>query len=235
MSALARFYTGMDREGPGTAQDVLWALERLDIPAAARICDAGCGSGVDTATLGMARPGARIEAVEKMPHLAGEAAARCGDLPNVTVRSGDMRDLAGPYDLIWCAGALYFLGVREGLGAWRDALTPGGAVAFSEPVLLSAHEPDAVHTFWAQYPAITDLAGIGARVEAAGYAVQDHRVILGEAWKVYYRAMAARIVTLADDPDPDMQRLVAEGWQEIDTWRQVPERIAYALILARPA
>ena len=43
----------------------------------------------------------------------------------------DPADL-GPFDLIWCAGAVYFEGITECLQAWAPALKPGGAVAFSE-------------------------------------------------------------------------------------------------------
>lgn len=233
MTAFHRLYSGLDREGPGTTEDVLWALERLGIADGAMVCDAGCGSGADTLTLGRALPRARIEAVEQMDHLAAEATARCADLPNVVVRAGDMGDLHGPYDLIWSAGALYFLGVTEGLQAWAPALASGGAVAFSEPVRLA--KDAATDRFWAEYPALTDLDGITERVEAAGYAMVDHRMIVGAPWKAYYRSLAARIVDLSDDPDPELQEVLAASWEEISNWRAAPDRIAYALVLARPA
>ncbi|QEW19896.1 trans-aconitate 2-methyltransferase [Marinibacterium anthonyi] len=233
MTAFHRLYTGLDREGPGAPEDVLWALDRLGISGDARICDAGCGSGADTWTLGDALPRARIEAVEQMDHLAVEAALRCVALTNVSVRAGDMADLEGPYDLIWSAGALYFLGVSEGLRAWAPALAKGGAVAFSEPVRLA--EDAATDRFWAGYGALSDLDGIRARVEAAGFAVVDHRLIVGAPWTAYYRSLAARIVDLSDDPDPEMQAVLAASWEEIANWRAAPDRIAYALVLARPA
>ena len=233
MSAFHRLYSGLDREGPGLPGDVHWALERLGVTGAVRVCDAGCGSGADARTLGEALPEARIEAVEMMAHLAGEAGVRCADLPNVTVRNGDMGALEGPFDLIWSAGALYFLGVTKGLQAWKPALAEGGAVAFSEPVRLG--EDPEVDRFWAEYPALSDLDGIRDRVAAAGYGMVDHRLIVGAPWKAYYRSLAARIVELSDDPDPDLQAVLEQSWTEIANWRAAPGRIAYALVLARPA
>lgn len=231
---LAALYAGLDREGPGCLEDVAWVVARLGLAGPLRIADAGCGSGADSATLAGLLPAARIEGVEQLPHLAVEARARCAGLGNVTIRQGDMARLAGPFDLIWCAGALYFLGVTEGLRGWRAALAPGGAVAFSEPVLLDA--PDrTVRAFWEDYPAITDLAGIAARVRAAGFETVDHRLIVGRPWAAYYESLAARLAALQTPTDPDLGAAVRAAEREIALWRAAPDRIAYALMLARPA
>ncbi len=231
---LAALYAGLDREGPGCPEDVAWVVARLGLAGPLRIADAGCGSGADSATLARLLPAARIEGVEQLPHLAVEARARCAGLGNVTIRQGDMARLARPFDLIWCAGALYFLGVTEGLRGWRAALAPGGAVAFSEPVLLDA--PDrTVRAFWEDYPAITDLAGIAARVRAAGFETVDHRLIVGRPWAAYYESLAARLAALQTPTDPDLGAAVRAAEREIALWRAAPDRIAYALMLARPA
>lgn len=232
MAAIAQLHRDMVRQGPGTPEDVLWALERLDVAADARIADAGCGPGADLAALALARPGARVDGIEMMPHLAEEARAACAGLGNVTVRQGDMSDLQGPYDLIWCAGALYFLGVTEGLRQWRAALAAGGAVALSEPV-LGADAPEAARVFWAEYPAISDLDGVCARARDAGDRVVDHRRIVGEAWAGYYRELEARIVALRPGAKEALADLLSAAEQEIALWRAAPEHVAYALVLAR--
>lgn len=230
---LARIYTGLDREGPGEAKDVAWAIDRLDLKEARAVCDAGCGSGADSVTLANALPRARITAVEQLPHLVKEAQARCERMPNVSVRKGDMARLGGPYDLIWCAGALYFLGVTEGLKAWRAALSPGGAVAFSEPVLLGPAE-ETVAAFWDEYPAITDLDGINARVKAADFDVLDHRLIIGAPWQRYYTPLSEHMATLRAEDEPELREAVAATEREIALWRLAQDRIAYALMLVRP-
>ncbi|WP_424986570.1 class I SAM-dependent methyltransferase [Microbulbifer sp. S227A] len=230
---LARIYTGLEREGPGEPADVAWAVERLSLAGAAAICDAGCGSGADSATLAGLLPRAQITAIEQLPHLVNEARARCAALHNVTVQRGDMADLAGAYDLIWCAGALYFLGVTEGLRRWRHALTGRGAVAFSEPVLLGPAD-DTVAAFWEEYPAITDLDGIVARIDAAEFEVLGHRVIVAAPWERYYTPLAAHLARLRTGDDPELRAAVVAGEREIALWRAAPERIAYALMLVRP-
>ncbi len=235
MEALAILHAEMPRQGPGTAEDVLWALETLGLEGTVRIVDAGCGPGADLETLAQALPEARITGIDMFPHLAEEARQRLRSFPNVTVKTGDMTRLEGQVDLIWCAGALYFLGVTEGLTGWRDALAAGGAVAFSEPVLPEGPR-DVAEEFWADYPAITDWSGLEARVRDAGYHVLASRNIVGEGWAEYQEAQAARIAMLTTDADPVSQlaTVLAAAAREVALWRRAPEQIRYALVLARP-
>ena len=130
----AAFFTvhcDLPREGPGEAADVLWALGHLNATGPLDVMDAACGPGADLMTLAKALPDATITGIEKTPHFVIEAQARTADYaPRVSVIEGDMAQPGGPYDLIWCAGAVYFLGVTEGLKIWRTALKSGGAVVF---------------------------------------------------------------------------------------------------------
>lgn len=225
------------REGPGTAADVHWALSVAGIGGAARVCDAACGPGADTVTLAQALPQASIDAVDMQAHFVQAARERmAGFGQRVQVRQGDMTSISGPYDLIWCAGALYFPGVTEGLRLWRGALAPGGRVAFSEPVLLGDAPSDVARAFWAGYPAITGLDGIGARVTAAGFRVMAHRMIVGAAWAEYFGPMRDRIAVLRQQaPEPALAEALDENAKEIAQWEAVPDEIAYALMVVEPA
>ena len=52
---------------------------------------------------------------------------------------GDMRQLdfePASFDLIWCEGAAYIMGVEAALRAWRPLLKPGGRLALSEAAWL---------------------------------------------------------------------------------------------------
>ncbi|MDW4497563.1 class I SAM-dependent methyltransferase [Sulfitobacter sp. D35] len=236
MSAFFSVYSGLDREGPGCPEDVLWALEVAGTPDRARICDAGCGSGADSATLAEARRDARIVSVEQAEPLAREAKERLARFgARVETRQNDMARLDGAFDLIWCAGALYFLGVTEGLSGWRSNLAPGGAIAFSEPCAIAGAETGATQRFWADYPALTDLAGIEARVRAAGFAPLGHRIIVGPPWARYYASLERRIAALRKGrPDAEVRQVLDAAEAEIAAWRQAPEAIAYALLVVRP-
>ncbi|MCR8549751.1 methyltransferase domain-containing protein [Salipiger sp. P9] len=227
-------YSGLLRQGPGLPEDVLWALERLGLSGPLRVCDAGAGSGADCATLARALPEAAVEGIEAMPEFVAAGQARLAGLPNATLRLGDMAALTGPYDLIWSAGAIYFLGVTEGLTAWRKALAPGGVVAFSQGALQGGDEPQAVRDFWAPEPGITTCDGVLAQVEAAGFEVIGTRLLTGAPWQAYYDSLSARIEALRPGASPAMAEVLAGSEREIALWKQAPDRIAYLLVLARP-
>lgn len=232
--AFFALHRDLPREGPGRAEDVHWALYAAAVPEDARIADLACGPGADTRTLAKARPQARIEAVDMMPHFV--EAARAATLPwaqRVTVRQGDMAGVTGPYDLIWCAGGLYFLGVTEGLGLWRTALAPGGHVAFSEPC-LPPRPSAAARAFWADYPAISGIEGIRERVAAAGYRVLGERMVIGAAFRDYYEPMARRVALLRPGADAALAAVLDAAEAEIGRWRAAPDDIAYALMVVAP-
>ena len=89
-----------------------------------------------------------MTALDKHRAFVDDVLVQFGDNPRVTAYKGDMAKLKGPFDFIWCAGAVYFLGIRKALRAWRPALTRGGAVAFSQPALLVADPSEAARVFW---------------------------------------------------------------------------------------
>lgn len=236
--AFFALHRNLPREGPGRAADVLWALAEAGTPARAHICDVACGPGADTVTLAEARPDARILALDGTAHFVAEARARTASFGSrVQVAAGDMARLAGAFDLIWCAGAVYFMGVTEALTAWRAALAPGGRVAFSEPVLLSDPPSACARTFWQdEYPGITALAGIEARVVAAGFRLLGHRMVVGAPWAEYFLPLESRIATLrAAGPGADLKAVLDEAAREIAHWHDCPSDIAYALCVVEPA
>lgn len=234
MEALARLHAEMPRQGPGSAADVEWALDKLGLAGPVCVVDAGCGPGADLETLANLLPDAQLRGIEMFPHLAEEARKRLRDRSNVTVETGDMSRIDGPVDLIWCAGALYFLGVTEGLRGWRDALAPGGAVAFSEPVWPDGPR-DVAEAFWSDYPAITDLDGLEARIADAGYRTKASRRIVGAGWAEYYTPLEARIAFLRESGEEGTGAVLDAAEREIALWRQAPDQICYALMVVRPA
>jgi trans-aconitate methyltransferase len=226
MSAFWRLYSGLDRQDPGTQADVPWALKYAH--GAMRVCGAGCRSGADTHSLGLALPDTLVE---KAAHLANKAAVRCTELPNIAVRHGDMAQLQGAYDLIWCAGALHFLGVTEGLNAWRSALAPNGRIAFFEPCYLGFAPEARLKAFWQDCSGTINAAGI----EAAGRRVLGLRRVIGQVWADYYAALQRQIATLAPKTGTNLFAVLASSQAEIDGWRAAQDQIADTLYVVEPA
>lgn len=224
------------REGPGLSDDVHWALEKAATPEDAFVLDAACGPGADTVTLAEALPRARVEAVDFTAHFVEDAKARTLKFGNrVRVREGDYTDLIGEYDLIWCAGAAYFKGFLTVLDVWRDHLKIGGAIAFSEPALVTAPASPDVETFWAGEGDIHALEDLELMLARKGWQIEAQRWIIGEAWQAYYDGMAERVATLKTrTPHPMLAQAIAKAEQEIANWKAAPDDIAYSLFVVRP-
>jgi len=226
--------TGLFREGPGTPDDVAWAAERLSLRPDARICDAGCGSGGDIGALLDAAPDGHVTAIDRAgPFIEAVSRDWAAD-DRVTPVQGDMGVLQGPFDLIWSAGAVYFLGVTEGLTGWRAALAPGGAVAFSEPCHFTDTPSDAARDFWEGY-VVTDAAGIAAKVRAVGYETLATRRVSDAGWELYYTGLAARARQLRPTADAEMKAVLDAAEHEIATWRACKSETGYLLSVVRQA
>jgi trans-aconitate methyltransferase len=238
MEAFFEVHKDLPREGPGEPADVDWALRLADLPPDAAICDAGCGPGGDIEALLAHVPRGRVLAMDAHAPFARAASARFAEEPRVTARAGDMAALAAqpeaPFDLIWCAGALYFLGVENGLATFRKVLKPGGVVAFSEPVFFTETPSDDARAFWDGYATPTQ-AELRAQIGRAGYEVLGTRRVSDAAWEKYYGPMEARIEALRAGADAELTKALDESAAEAAAWRRVRAETGYLLVVARPA
>ena len=238
MSLSPAFFTvhrDLPREGPGEAADVLWALDIARTPAKSRLLDAACGPGADTVTLAGARPQAEILALDKTPHFVEDAKRRTEPFgPRVLVEEGDYMCLSGTFDLIWCAGAVYFQGISKVLAAWAPHLAPGGAVAFSEPAWMIEPPSIAARDFWAGEYETKNRADLESEIHAADWGVLGQRWIVDEPWATYYGPMSARLDALEEaGPDPELAAAITEARIEIANWQAAREEIAYSLFVVR--
>lgn len=234
--AFFTLHRDLPREGPGEPADVAWASDLAGVARDARICDAGCGPGADIAALLAAAPEGRVTAYEQVPHFVSAArAAHAGDA-RVELRQADMSRLSGPYDFIWSAGAVYFLGVTQALRGWRPALAAGGAVAFSQIAWRVPDPPEEAQAFWAAgYPDMTDAAGVADQVTAAGFETLGTRWVSDAAWEAYFAPIDARAAMLEREADAALQAVLAEARAEADIWRRHRAAFGYLLSVVRVA
>ena len=238
LSAFFEVHRDIPRQGPGLADDVLWALKVADVPVNAKICDAGCGPGADLVTLAEALPDAKLEGVDVTSHLVAEArSATAAFGPRVSVIEGSYLELpSSPYDFIWCAGAAYIAGVPTVLDLWRGQLAAGGHVAFSHPAWLCEPPSDEARTFWEEYPEIDGLEALEQTIRDAGWDIVDGRWIVGPAWEAYYAPLQDRLHKMrTESPSADVLAAVEAAETEIARWRAAPDEIAYRLTVVRPA
>ncbi|APE45415.1 methyltransferase type 12 [Sulfitobacter alexandrii] len=235
MTAFFQLHRDLPREGPGEAADVAWAADRAGVADTARIVDVACGPGGDIAALLEAAPRGHVTALDLTAHFVDAARARWLDDPRVTLLRADMASIRNEYDFIWCAGAIYFIGITEALTAWRKALRPGGIVAFSEACWFTDTPSDRAVAHWRQYPAMTDADGIAARISAAGFETVASRRLSGAAWETYFGPIDARIAALRPGADVALAAVLDEAEEEAACWRAHSDEYGYLLSVVRPA
>jgi SAM-dependent methyltransferase len=233
--AFFTLHADLPREGPGETADVAWAAGVAGLKPDARILDAASGPGGDIGALLRAAPQGHVTATDLHAPFIEAAASRWGADRRVTLLTGDMTAPEGPFDFIWCAGAVYFLGVEAALAAWRGRLAPGGAIVFSEPCLFTDAPSEGAIAFWEGYARLTDAAGIAGQVQAAGFETLATRVIGDIGWESYYRPMEARIARLRPGADAALSLVLDMAEAEIAAWRAHRSETGYLLSVVRPA
>jgi SAM-dependent methyltransferase len=234
--AFFTLHAELPREGPGETADVAWAAEQAQTPADARVLDAACGPGGDIGALLRAAPQGHVTAIDKHAPFIAQAETRWGRNARVRLRVGDMTAPEGPFDLIWCAGAVYFLGIEHALPAWRTALAPGGVIAFSEPCHFTETPSPGAQAFWgSEATGVGTAATIAARVSNAGFEMLDTRRLSDVAWEGYFRPIEDRISRLRPGADPRLLATLDHETAEIERWRAHREETGYLLLVVRPS
>jgi len=233
--AFFELHRDLPREGPGEAADVAWATSLLKLPRLARIADVACGPGGDIEALLQAAPEGHITALDKTAHFVQAARDVWGEDDRVSAIRADMNTIANPYDLIWCAGAVYFIGVEKALKSGRKSLLPKGAIAFSEVCWRCDSPSDRAKAFWdAAYPAMTNQLGVTAQIDAAGYEVLGQRMLSDAAWEAYYTPLDARIASLRTGASDALNAVLDEAVEEAACWRAHRDEFGYLLSVVRP-
>ncbi len=223
----------LPREGPGCRADLDAAIAQITLSDQARILDAGCGPGADIGGLLAHAPDGHVTAVDGCAQFIDQVKERWGADPRVTALCCDMLDQTGPFDLIWSAGALYFLGIERALSEMYDRLTPGGALIFSELVFL-VPDPDeplrrALET---EYADIGPVPRLEARVRAAGFDLIASSTVSDDAWEAYYTPLDQRIEMLRPEAGADLAKVLDDAVAEAAMWRANKRAFGYAQIVA---
>jgi hypothetical protein len=165
-------------------------------------------------------------------HIQDRVHALVGDMAQPPVPPGSR-------DLIWCEGAIYFLGVTDALRTWQPLLGAGGTVAFTEPIWLVDPPPEEVRAWWlSEYPDITNDEGIRSRIEAASYrTVASFPLPPSAWWDEYYDPMQTRIEDLRTrhPGDPAAVEIATAAETEIDIFRRFSSTYSYAFYIVQPA
>lgn len=233
------------RQGPGSDEETLRALElaRLDMEADLRVADIGCGTGASTLALARALPNAHILAIDLFPEFL-EVLVRQADAggvaPRIETRAESMDALsvdADSLDLIWSEGAIYNMGFRAGITAWRPFLRSGGVLAVSEITWLHPDPPREILDHWnAEYPEIATAPEKIAILEDNGFDLRGYLTLPPSNWiDTYYEPTRRRIPAfLQRNADrPETAEIVEMERAEFDLYTRFRDWLSYGFYVAQ--
>jgi ubiquinone/menaquinone biosynthesis C-methylase UbiE len=236
-------HSDLPREGPGDDESTRRAFKAMtDLPASPRILDVACGPGMQTMELSRLSNGP-ITAVDTHESFLAElrrrvdAAGISGRVSAMNASMFDMPFADGSFDIIWCEGAMYIMGIPAAVSAWRRLLPSGGYIAFTEPCFLRDQVPEEVKSAWMNdYPAMTTEGNTKRIIAENGYDVVESFTIPESAWwDNYYTPQERRLEMLREKYKDDADKLerLAQNQKEIDDHRLYHEYYGYQFFVIR--
>lgn len=239
------FHPSLPRLGPGDPHSTIQAIETvrplLNQPEL-NMLDLGCGNGSQTLILAGALPG-RITAVDSHQPFLDELdrrAMKVGLSEKIETLCGDMGSQEFPseaYDLVWCEGALYNLGLEAGLRQGHRLLKNGGCMAFTELCWLSDKRSQPCQDFFdrVQLP-VLDIPSNLAVIDRLGFKSLAHFALPAESWTTHYhRPLQGRLAELKDEAsrDENLAEIIRGMEEEIDLFKTHDDEFGYVFYIMR--
>lgn len=244
LELLIDLHLGEERQGPGSREATLRAIELAGLDRSRRlaVADLGCGTGASAIVLAGALD-AHVTGVDLVPEFTAALADRArreglGDA--IEARTGPIEELPfddDAFDVIWSEGAIYNIGFERGVRAWRRFLKPGGVLAVSEVTWRTEDRPEELETFWTDaYPGIDTASSKLAVLERNGYSPLAYFVLPRECWtENYYGPLLRRFPGFLDrhSESPEARALVDTERREIELFERFGDRYGYGFYIAR--
>jgi ubiquinone/menaquinone biosynthesis C-methylase UbiE len=233
-----------ERQGPGSEQETLKALEFISLPneKELRVADIGCGSGGQTITLAQKING-HITAIDFLPEFLdelNEKSKKTGLTEKIATIEKSMDDLPfrrQEFDIIWAEGAIYNIGFENGIKIWKDFIKPGGFLAVSELTWITNSRPKEIEDFWTrEYPEIDTASKKINILEENGFTLVGYFNLKQESWiDEYYKPMEARFEAfLQRNRKSELaKKVVEENKVEIDLFQKYKDFYSYGFYIAR--
>lgn len=233
-----------ERQGPGSENDTLKALDFLNLSTDQnlKIADIGCGAGGQTISLAKNLNGLII-AVDLFPEFLNELnekSQKLGLAEKIATLEKSMDDLPfkkGELDLIWSEGAIYNIGFENGLKKWKDYLKVGGYLAVSEITWITQSRPKEIEEFWkSEYPEVDTASNKIKQLESNGYSLVGYFYLSQDSWiETYYKPLQARFAKFLNrNNNSELARKVVEDNQaEIDLYLKFKDYYSYGFYIVR--
>jgi len=190
---ICEYFSGMERQGPGSPEVTNQALSFIDnLTNESKIADIGCGTGGQTVVLAKHTSGHIIgidlfadfidilNANIKRLNLQNRVDGIVGSMDNLSFQNEEL-------DLIWSEGAIYNIGFERGMKGWHKFLKKGGFIAVSEASWFTGKRPAEIDRFWKDaYPEMGIISDKVKQMEKAGYVPVAIFVLPENCWTEHF-------------------------------------------------
>jgi ubiquinone/menaquinone biosynthesis C-methylase UbiE len=236
MNDFFKVFENMQRQGPGSEQAVLCALNAIpDLEQIKTILEVGCGKGSSCLTLAQASS-AQITALDNHQPFVDSVAqlARQQQLDQrITAVLGDMQQLdfaAESFDLLWAEGCAYMMGFEKALKEWQPLLRPGGYLFVSDAVWLTDQPSQECADWWSkEYPGMTTPLQRQHQAEQLSYRVVERFNLPQEDWLRFYADMER--CTQQAEADYGPSPVYTDIYEEIVLGRKYGAEYSYVCLL----
>ena len=187
-------FENIPRQGPGNNESTRKAFFQIQshLPHQPEILDIGCGKGVQTIELATLSEG-RITAVDNHQFFLDcleKASKERGSKELIRCVNADMTALpfqSASFDLIWSEGAVFIMGIKEGLLEWKKFLKKGGFLVLTDLIWLSDDRPEELTRYWEKECLyVLTLQEVLEAAQKENYSLVAHFTLPEEGWLKEY-------------------------------------------------
>ncbi len=236
-------FSNLPRQGPGDVCSSLEALNSIPFPnSVIRMADIGCGTGFQTLYLAQHIKGSILAVDNYQPYLdeLKQKAEAVGLDSVIKVQLGDMNALELPsayFDVLWSEGAIYIMGIENGLQNWRKFIKSQGYIVFSDVCWLRPNPPAELFDFWnSEVPGMMDDGQIRELIKTNDYTLINEILLPTSSWvNNYYYPLSLNVARLRIkyQNEPDKLEVIESIQHEIDIFDKYSDYYSYKFFVVQ--
>ena len=244
MELMMHLHLNNKRQGPGSEETTLLALQlaHIDRNKSYRIADIGCGTGAQTITLAKALRG-EVIAVDLFKEFLLQLEKRvqnellCATVSTMSASMDALPFQQEDFDIIWSEGAVYNMGFQKGIAYWKKFLKKGGILAVSELSWITKDRPADLEEFWnGEYTEMNTVSGKIKMLEDVGYKVLGHLILPEYCWmdNYYIPLLESHDAFLQQYGNEEMaHRIVDIDKKEVEFYKKYKDYYSYGFYVAQ--
>lgn len=232
------------RQGPGSDEETLKALDCLNLSKdePIKIADLGCGAGRQTITLAQ-NCNAEIFAIdifsdflEKL-NLNSRQLKQDGHIKTINVSMDDLPFENEELDVIWAEGAIYNIGFENGVKKWKKFIKKQGYLVVSEITWITNTRPKEIEDFWMrEYPEISNASHKINILEQNGFSLMGYFNLKEESWNQnYYKPLEDDFENflVRNNNSPLAQKVLQDYKFEMELFKKYKDYYSYGFYIAK--